>query len=62
MEAEGKRITYPWCSKRVSLAQLRQLAQALDLPLAGNIGDLQVIVEGKLKEMERPFLHVFKLF
>ena len=53
MEAKGKRIAYPWGSKRVSLTQLRQLAQALELPITGGNADLQVIVEGKLREMER---------
>ena len=53
MATKGKKVTYPLVSKRISLAQLRQLAQALDLPSAGNSSDLQVIVEGKLREMER---------
>ena len=55
MESKTKRIAYPWGSKRVSLAQIRQLShdQALDLPLAGNNADLQVMVEGKLRDMER---------
>ena len=53
MATKGKKVTYPLVSKRISLAQLRQLAQALGLPSAGNSSDLQVIVEGKLREMER---------
>ena len=53
MTTKGKKVTYPLVSKRISLAQLRQLAQALGLPSAGNSFDLQVIVEGKLREMER---------
>ena len=53
MEAKGKRVTYPFGSKRISLIQLRQLAQALELPIGGNSADLQVMVEGKLREMER---------
>ena len=53
MEAKGKTVTYPFGSKRISLTQLRQLAQALELPIGGNSADLQVMVEGKLREMER---------
>ena len=53
MEVKGKTITYPFGSKRISLTQLRQLAQALELPIGGNSADLQVMVEGKLREMER---------
>ena len=54
MEAKGKRIAYPWGSKRVRLTQLRQLAQALELPITGGNADLQVMVEGKLREMRDP--------
>ena len=53
MKSKTKRIAYPWGSKRVSLAQIRQLAQALNLPLAGNNADLQVMVEGKIRNIER---------
>ena len=53
MEAKGKRVTYPFGSKRISLTQLRQLAQALELPIGGNSADLQVMVEGRLREMEK---------
>ena len=54
MKAKGKRIAYPWGSKRVSHAQIRQLAQALELLLTRGNADLQVIVEGKIREMESP--------
>ena len=37
----------PLVSKRISLTQLRQLAQALDLPSSGSSSDLQ------LREMEK---------
>ena len=53
MEVKGKTVTYPFGSKRISITQLRQLAQALELPIVGNSADLQVMVEGKLREMER---------
>ena len=53
MEAKEKRVTYPFGSKRISLTQLRQLAQALELPIGGNSADLQVMVEGRLREIEK---------
>ena len=49
MEAKGKKITYLFGSKRISHTQLRQPAQALELPTGENSADLQVTVEGKLK-------------
>ena len=42
-------VVYPLNSRRISLVQLRQLAQALDLPVAAPSADLQVMVEEKLR-------------
>ena len=53
MESTTQRVVYPLNSKRISLAQLRQLAQALDLPVAASMADLKVMVEEKLRELER---------
>ena len=52
MEFTTQRVVYLLNSKRISLAQLRQLAQALDLPVAASMADLKVIVEEKLMELE----------
>ena len=53
MESTTQRVVYPLNSKRISLAQLRQLAQALDLPVTASMADLKVMVEEKLRELER---------
>ena len=58
MESPAEREVYPLNSKRINLAQLRQLAQALDLPVTGSSGDLQIMVEGKLREVERDPMNV----
>ena len=39
--------------RRISLAQLLQLVQALGLPVATPSADLQVMVQEKLRELER---------
>ena len=53
MEPQPRRAVYPLNSRRISLAQLQQLAQALSLPVAAPSADLQVMVEEKVRELER---------
>ena len=53
MESPTQRVVYPLNSKRISLAQLRQLAQALELPVATSNANLQIMVEEKLRGLER---------
>ena len=53
MEPQPRKAVYPLNSRRISLAQLRQLAQALGLPVTASSADLQVMVEEKLRELER---------
>ena len=43
---------YPLNSKRIKLAQLRQLAQALELPVTASGANLQIIIEERLRELE----------
>ena len=52
MESTTQRVVYPLNSKRISLEQLRQLAQALDLPVTASMADLKVMIEEKLRELE----------
>ena len=58
MESTTQRVVYPLNSKRISLAQLRQLAQALDIPVAASMADLKVMVEEKPRELERDPVNV----
>ena len=53
MEPQPRKVVYPLNSRRISLVQLRQLAQALGLPVTASNADLQVMVEEKLRELER---------
>ena len=53
MEASGHKVAYPLKSKRITLIQLCQLAQALDLPVTASSANLQIMVVAKLKELER---------
>lgn len=44
---------YPLNSKRITLAQLCQLAQAFDLPIAASSANLEITVQTKLSELEQ---------
>ena len=52
MEPQSRNVVYPLNSRRISIAQLRQLAQALGFPVTASSADLQVMVEEKLRELE----------
>ena len=52
MESTTQRVVYLLNSKCISLAQLHQLAQVLDLPVTASMADLKVMVEEKLRELE----------
>ena len=58
MESTTQRVVYPLNSKRISLAQLHQLSQALDLPVPASMADLKVMVEEKLRELKRDPVNV----
>ena len=53
MESPTRRVVYPLNSKHIKLAQLRQLAEALELPADTSSANLQIMVEEKLRERER---------
>ncbi|XP_065903134.1 uncharacterized protein [Dysidea avara] len=53
MELSGNREVYPLIYRCIDIEQWRLLAQSLDLPVTGTSPDLQVMVEGKLKELEQ---------
>ena len=53
MEPQSRNIVYPLNCRHISIAQLRQLAQALGFPVTASSTDLQVMVEEKLRELER---------
>ena len=53
MESLTRKTVYPLNSKRIKLAQLRQLAQALELPVTASGANLQIMVEERLRELER---------
>ena len=53
MELSGHREVYPLIYRCIDIKQWRLLAQSLDLPVTGTSSDLQVMVEGKLKELEQ---------
>ena len=53
MELPGHREVYPLISRRIGIEQWHLLAQSLDLPVTGTSPDLQIMVEGKLKELEQ---------
>ena len=44
---------FPLSSRRLKLYQLQQLAQALELPTSASSDDLRVMVEEKLRAMDR---------
>ena len=52
MESLTRKTVYPLNSKRIKLAQLRQLAQALELPVTASGANLQIMVEERLRELE----------
>lgn len=52
-EFSFKEAMYPLNSKHITLTQLCQLAQALDLPVAASSAYLQIMVEAKLRELEQ---------
>ena len=53
MELSCCREAYPLSSRHISIELWHLLAQSLDLPVTGTSPDLQVMVEGKLRELER---------
>ena len=58
MEFTTQRVVNPLNSNCISLAQLRQLAQTLDLPVTASMVDLKVMVDEKLRELERDPVNV----
>ena len=53
---QPRKIVFPLSSRRLKLYQLQQLAQALELPTSASSDDLRVIVEEKLRAIDRnPF-------
>ena len=53
---QPRKILFPLSSRRLKLYQLQQLAQALELPTGASSDDLRVMVEEKLRTMDRnPF-------
>ena len=53
MELSGCREAYPLNSRHIGIELWHLLAQSLYLPVTGTSPDLQVMVEGKLRELER---------
>ena len=53
MESLTQKTVYPLNSKCIKLAQLRQLAQALELPVTTSGANLHIMVEERLRELER---------
>ena len=53
IESPIQRVVYPLNSNRISLAQLQQLAQTLELPVATSSANLQIMVEEKLRGLEQ---------
>ena len=52
MNSLTRKTVYPLHSKCNKLAQLRQLAQALELPVIAFSANLQIMVEGRLRVLE----------
>ena len=52
MELSGRREAYPLMYRHIGIEQWCLLAQSLCLPVNGTSPDLQVMVEGKLRELE----------
>ena len=56
IRGQPKKVVFPLSSRRLKLYQLQQLAQALELPTSASSDDLRVMVEEKLRAMDRnPF-------
>ena len=51
MESLTRKTVYPLNSKHIKLAQLHQLAQALELPVTASGANLQIMVEESLREL-----------
>ena len=52
-KVQSKKAVFPLNSRRLKLYQLQQLAQALELPIKAPSNDLRVMVEEKLRAMDR---------
>ena len=52
-KVQSKKAVFPLNSRRLKLYQLQQLAQALELPIKAPSSDLRVMVEEKLRGMDR---------
>ena len=52
-KVQSKKAVFPSTSRRLKLYQLQQLAQALELPIKAPSNDLGVMVEEKLRAMNR---------
>ena len=44
---------YPLNSKHITIAQVHQIAKALDIPVTGSSSDLLIVIEGKLRDSQR---------
>jgi len=58
MELDTCKEAYPLNSRCLSISQIHQLAQALEVPTVGSSDDLHVMIEGKLKEMNHDLVNV----
>ena len=52
-EGTAKKVVFPLNSRRLKLYQMQQLAQVLELPIKALSNDLRVIVEEKLRVMDK---------
>ena len=56
IRGQPRKVVFPLSSRRLKLYQLQQLAQVLELPTSASSDDLRVMVEEKLRAMDRnPF-------
>ena len=53
IRGQPRKVLFPLSSRRLKLYQLQQLAQALKLPTSASSDDLRVMVEEKLRAMDR---------
>ena len=53
IRGQPRKVVFPLSSRRLKLYQLQQLAQALELPTSASSDDLRVMVEEKLRAMDR---------
>ena len=53
IRGQPRKVAFPLSSRRLKLYQLQQLAQALELPTSDSSDDLRVMVEEKLRAMDR---------